>query len=201
VLAGITVEPLDDGPRGRHAPPRSRRATWTAVPLERAPKVAIYTPADGASRGTTRDAGAHPTRHPVREGSGTRRCSTASCRVRLGAPLPRGLHRQQNKLYSATATRRGSSAASRSGCHRRPRSACPSGRSRRRWRRGPAVRQNGGSCSPCAGHRVARSRVAGQRRRLRGRAGDGTPGRPTPIGRCSGRAPSPSGMRASSRPS
>ena len=46
-LRGVTLEPLDDDGCSRSGP-RSRRRTWS-VPLEKPPKVAVYT---------------RPTRHP-----------------------------------------------------------------------------------------------------------------------------------------
>ena len=64
-----------------------------AVPLEKAPKVAVYVAAQRAALGRRGHDGAAVRRHPVRQAVGSGGARRRPAHLRLAAPAPRGLHR------------------------------------------------------------------------------------------------------------
>ena len=71
----------------------SQGGNMDAVPLEKAPKVAVYAPPNARAVGRRGDHGAQLRRHRVREGLGPRGAGQQAQDLRLAAPAPRGLHR------------------------------------------------------------------------------------------------------------
>ena len=92
-LNGVTVEAVDDGAGDRRSAARSQATNMDAVPLEKAPKVAVYVPPNAAPWDDAVTMALQVRRHQVREDVGRRGAGRRAQDLRLAAPAPRGLHR------------------------------------------------------------------------------------------------------------
>ena len=127
-----------------------------AVPLEKAPKIAVYTPPGSAALGRRRDARAQVRRHRVHADLRRRGRARRPDEVRLAAPASRGLHRAAQqvlpRLPRRAVVRRAVANEPGDGEAARLRERCP--RSRRTSRRGSGSSSSAAdSCSRCAARR------------------------------------------------
>ena len=179
-LDGITLEPVDDAQLAAIRARDRRRATWRAVPLEKAPKIAVYTPPDAqpwddAVTLALKYAGIEYT--PIYDDEVEQR---RPVEVRLAAPAPRGLHGPVQQVLPRLSRRAVVHRARRRRTRRR-RSGSASPTCRRSRRTSPRrsaqfVERGGFLFAMCGATETLELAIAGHERRHRRQSfADGTP--------------------------